>query len=233
MTVQIHLPVHTAVLTFLQTVEPFQRQRWGNFRETGWSAHGLFKAHRYHLELNRTEKNSSELLNPPPSLVSFQCCFTFTETVWFIRDGGRAGRGVCGLSGMEEGEGGVCLVYQGWQKGREGCVWFIRDGGRGGRGVFGLSGMEEGEGGVCVVYQGRRKGREGCVWFMRDGGRAGRGVYGLLGTEEGGGGVCVVYQGRRRGRRGVCGLSGMEKWEEGCVWFIRDGERGRRGVCGL
>ena len=24
---------------------------WGNFRETGWSAYGLFRAHKYHLEL--------------------------------------------------------------------------------------------------------------------------------------------------------------------------------------
>ena len=35
-----------------RTLEPFQRRRWGNFRETGWSAHGLFRAQRYHLELN-------------------------------------------------------------------------------------------------------------------------------------------------------------------------------------
>ena len=35
-----------------RTLEPFQRQRWGNFWETGWSAHGLFWVHRYHLELN-------------------------------------------------------------------------------------------------------------------------------------------------------------------------------------
>ena len=38
-----------------RTVEPFQRQRWGNFWETGWSAYGLFRAHRYHLELIWTE----------------------------------------------------------------------------------------------------------------------------------------------------------------------------------
>ena len=37
-----------------QTLEPFQRQRWGNFWETGWSTYGLFQAHRYHLELNWT-----------------------------------------------------------------------------------------------------------------------------------------------------------------------------------
>ena len=35
-----------------RTLELFQRQRWGNFRETRWSAYGLFRAHRYHLELN-------------------------------------------------------------------------------------------------------------------------------------------------------------------------------------
>ena len=38
-----------------RTLEPFQRHRWGNFGETGWSAYGLFRAHRYHLELNWTE----------------------------------------------------------------------------------------------------------------------------------------------------------------------------------
>ena len=35
-----------------RTLEPFQRHRWGNFWETGWSACGLFQEHRYHLELN-------------------------------------------------------------------------------------------------------------------------------------------------------------------------------------
>ena len=37
-----------------RTLEPFQRQRSGNFREAGWSAYGLFRAHKYHLwtELN-------------------------------------------------------------------------------------------------------------------------------------------------------------------------------------
>ena len=35
-----------------RTLEPFQRQRWENFRETGWSAYGLFRARRYYLELN-------------------------------------------------------------------------------------------------------------------------------------------------------------------------------------
>ena len=38
-----------------RTLEPFQRQRWGNFWETGWSAYGLFRALRYHLELDWTE----------------------------------------------------------------------------------------------------------------------------------------------------------------------------------
>ena len=38
-------------------LEPFQRQRWGNFWETGWSAYGLFRVHIYHLELNWTEVN--------------------------------------------------------------------------------------------------------------------------------------------------------------------------------
>ena len=44
-----------------QTLEHFQRQRWENFRETGWSTYyGLFLAHRYHLELNWTDKLSTE-----------------------------------------------------------------------------------------------------------------------------------------------------------------------------
>ena len=37
-----------------QTLEPFQRQHWGNLWETGWNAYGLFRVHRYHLELNWT-----------------------------------------------------------------------------------------------------------------------------------------------------------------------------------
>ena len=40
------------------TLEPFQRQRWGNFWEMGWSTYnGLFCVHRYHFELNQTELN--------------------------------------------------------------------------------------------------------------------------------------------------------------------------------
>ena len=46
-------------LSIRWTLEPFQRQRWGNFYEMGWSAYGLFRAHRYHLELNWTELNCS------------------------------------------------------------------------------------------------------------------------------------------------------------------------------
>ena len=34
------------------TLELLQRRHWGNFCETGWSAYGLFRAHKYHLELN-------------------------------------------------------------------------------------------------------------------------------------------------------------------------------------
>ena len=36
-----------------QTLELFQRQCWGNFWETGWSAYRLFWANGYHLELNK------------------------------------------------------------------------------------------------------------------------------------------------------------------------------------
>ena len=42
-----------------RTVELCQRQRWVNFWETGWSTYGLFRAHRYHLELNWTVTNSA------------------------------------------------------------------------------------------------------------------------------------------------------------------------------
>ena len=41
-----------------QTLEPFQRQRWGNLWETWWNAYGLFRVHRYHLELNWTMLSS-------------------------------------------------------------------------------------------------------------------------------------------------------------------------------
>ena len=44
-------------LSIRQTLEPFQRQCWGNFWEMGWSTYGLFWAHRHHLELNWTELN--------------------------------------------------------------------------------------------------------------------------------------------------------------------------------
>ena len=37
-----------------RTLEPFPRQRWGKVWETGWSTYGLFRAQRYHLELNWT-----------------------------------------------------------------------------------------------------------------------------------------------------------------------------------
>ena len=33
------------------TLELLQKQRWANIRETGWSTYGLFRVHRYHLEL--------------------------------------------------------------------------------------------------------------------------------------------------------------------------------------
>ena len=36
-----------------------KRQRWRNFWETRWSAYGLFRAHRYHLELNWKQEASA------------------------------------------------------------------------------------------------------------------------------------------------------------------------------
>ena len=38
------------------TLKPFQRQHWGNFWEMGWSAHKLFRVHKYHIELSWTEQ---------------------------------------------------------------------------------------------------------------------------------------------------------------------------------
>ena len=40
-----------------RTLKPFQRQRWGNFWEMGWSEYGFFRALTYHLELNWTQPN--------------------------------------------------------------------------------------------------------------------------------------------------------------------------------
>ena len=42
-----------------RTLELFEIQRCGNFWETGWSAYGLFRAHRYYLELNWTVTTKS------------------------------------------------------------------------------------------------------------------------------------------------------------------------------
>ena len=44
-----------------RTLELFQRQLLGNFCETRWSAYGLFRAHRHHLELNWTELPESDV----------------------------------------------------------------------------------------------------------------------------------------------------------------------------
>ena len=38
-----------------QTLELFQKQHWENSWEMEWSTCGLFRAHRYHIELNWTE----------------------------------------------------------------------------------------------------------------------------------------------------------------------------------
>ena len=41
-----------------RTLEPFQGRRWGNFWETAWSANGLFRSYRYHLEQNWTRAHA-------------------------------------------------------------------------------------------------------------------------------------------------------------------------------
>ena len=53
----LHWKDERGQLSIRQTLEPFQRQCWGNFWETGWSTYGLFRAHRHHLELKWTELN--------------------------------------------------------------------------------------------------------------------------------------------------------------------------------
>ena len=57
-------------LSIRRTLEAFQWQRRGNFWETGWSAYGLFRAHRYHLQLNWTERSMV-----PLSLLPFCALF--------------------------------------------------------------------------------------------------------------------------------------------------------------
>ena len=62
-----------------RTLEPFQRQHWGNFRETGCSPYWLFWVHRYHLELNWTVSHGLHtpslfsFPSPPPSLSDSLC----------------------------------------------------------------------------------------------------------------------------------------------------------------
>ena len=60
--------------SFRQTLQLFQRQCWGNFWEMEWSADGLFRTHRYHLELNWTT------LVSPQNQISFVGCFCFRLT---------------------------------------------------------------------------------------------------------------------------------------------------------
>ena len=60
-----------------RTLEPYQRHRWGNFRETGWSAYGLFRAHIYHAELNWPElggENYSLIVPELCFVVAVLCC---------------------------------------------------------------------------------------------------------------------------------------------------------------
>ena len=55
-----------------RTLEPFQRQRLEDFWETGWSACGLFRAHRYYLELNWTEPRTSRAVTQRVNTVPAQ-----------------------------------------------------------------------------------------------------------------------------------------------------------------
>ena len=84
-------------LVSCRAFELFQRQRWGNFWGTGWGAYGLFRAHRYRIELNWTVRaacswwsrlvsrqtvNEKSRLNrfppPPPPPFSFSFSFFFS-----------------------------------------------------------------------------------------------------------------------------------------------------------
>ena len=100
-----------------RTLELFQRQRWGNFRETGWSAYGLFRAHRYHLELNWTELNWTD---------DYYYFFIFLN-FFFDRDnkallyctslccyGAKLTNGAELASGFERGMSFICDALIGW-----------------------------------------------------------------------------------------------------------------------
>ena len=52
-------------LSIRWTLEPVQRQHWGNFWETGWSACGHFWVQRYHLEPNWTPEEKSKNCHHP------------------------------------------------------------------------------------------------------------------------------------------------------------------------
>ena len=49
----------TGLRSVRRTLEIFQRQRWGNVWETGWSVYVLFRMHMYYLEMSWTELNQS------------------------------------------------------------------------------------------------------------------------------------------------------------------------------
>ena len=80
--------------SFRQTLQLFQRQCWGNFWEMEWSADGLFRTHRYHLELNWTT------LVSPQNLIPFVGCFCFRLT-WLWNNGEAGCLTASGLPAME------------------------------------------------------------------------------------------------------------------------------------
>ena len=88
-----------------RTLEPFQRQRWGNFWETGWSAYGLFRVHRYYLELNWTEQ-----------MIFFRqgqkkfCCTVLHS----VAKGAKLTNGAELASGFERGISFICDALIGW-----------------------------------------------------------------------------------------------------------------------
>ena len=64
-----------------RTLEPFQRQPWGNFWKTGWSAYGLFRANRYHLELKWTELKDHKVLKSLTTEGLYRS-FVVVKTYW-------------------------------------------------------------------------------------------------------------------------------------------------------
>ena len=99
-------------LSIGRTLGLFQRQHWGNFWEMGWSTHGLFPLHRYHLGLNTNWKSTnkqnlgkswtSQSLNHLSSFIAFKefLQHNLCTLLWPPHDFGKPSSGLlwCDLS---------------------------------------------------------------------------------------------------------------------------------------